>query len=222
MKLKIKIIGKGGMILVLCLLCAVFIMLMTNAMNPVQKRETLAEFLPETKPSDTASQSPSVSIQINNTSALTRSNEANVLGGAGGTRKEDPQYSYFSRGWNIDDQWWELSGLSTAGYERIELSFAVRGSNTGPKNFTIEYSENGNEWQPLTDTSGAIIKYEVDSDNRFHRLGPYQLTTEVSGLEQLHIRFLNTDTESVIGEATKSSGTNYLADILITGIPKSE
>ena len=123
-----------------------------------------------------------------------------------------------SRGWNSDSQWWQLSVLSTAGFERIELSFAARGSNTGPKNYALEYSVNGNEWLALMDSDNSKIQYTIDADNRFHRHGPYLLSDGVNGLDQLHIRFFNTDTESVIGEITKSTGTNYIADIVLTGI----
>ena len=217
--MKLIIVGKSALVVVICLFLTLLVVLQTSITNPQKTRETIAEWLPESKPSDISAHSPSRFTTANEAATLTRSNESDVFGGAGGTRKEDPMFSYFSRGWNSDSQWWQLSVLSTVGFERIELSFAARGSNTGPKNYALEYSVNGNEWLALTDSDNLKIQYTIADDNRFHRHGPFLLSDGINDLEQLHIRFFNTDTVSVIGETTKSTGTNYIADIVLTGIP---
>ena len=221
MKIKLKIDKNTPIIIISITLIIIAAILLTLAYT-AQTRETLAEWKPDAKPGDAALQSPTGSSDANWAAALTRSNEAIILGGAGGTKKEDPKYSYFARGWNAEEQYWQISGTTTQGYERIELSFATRGSNTGPKNFALEYSTDGNEWKPLRDSKNAWITYSVDADNRFHRHGPYELSAAISDLEELSIRFMNTDTVSVIGDTTKSSGTSYITDITITGIAKKE
>ena len=218
-KLKITITGKNALAIAACLLLVLLAALLITATYPAsQARDMLAEWQPATKPDTAASHKPTGSTPANEDAALIRSNGSEVAGGAGGTRKEDPKYSYFSRGWNAEDQWWQLSGLSTEGYGSIEISFASRGSGTGPKNFALQYSMDGSEWMTLTDSKGAAVRYSVDADNKFHRSGPFQLSADIGGLDRLHIRFIATDAEAVGGETVKSSGTNFITDIAVTGV----
>ena len=217
--LKITVTGKSALAIAACLIIALLAALLITATYPAsQARDTLAEWQPGTKPDAAAAHQPTGSTPANEGAALTRSNGSEAAGGAGGTKKEDPKYSYFSRGWNAGEQWWQLSGISTEGYGSIEISFASRGSGTGPKNFALQYSADGAEWLPLTDSKGAAVRYSVDADNKFHRYGPFLLTAEIGGLERLHIRFIAADAEAVGGETVKSTGTNYIADISITGL----
>ena len=221
MKLNIKIntkISKNAMIIAIAIIIALLALLVVSFTNREQPRENLVAWQPATKPGDNAAHSPSEHTTANAKATLTRSNGSPIMGGAGGTVKEGPQHSYYSRGWNIDSQWWQLNEISTQGYRNIELTFTTRGSNTGPKNFTLEYSTDADDWLPLTDSDNSRIAYAVGDDNKFHKLGPYTLTEEVSDNDLLYIRFLNTDAESIVGGPTKSTGTNYIADIIITGI----
>ena len=220
MKLTTRTI-KGMLIIVLCMAFALLAILLASFAQPEQTRETLAAWQPISKPGDAASQSPVIYTTANETAILTRSNETDIIimGGAGGTAKEGPRYSYYSRRWNSDNQSWQLSGISTQGYEHIELSFMSKGSNTGPKNFTLEYSIDGFVWNPLKNNDDSWITYTVDADNKFHQHGSFPLTSAAGNLDQLHIRFFNADMESVNGETIKSAGTNYIADIIITGTP---
>ena len=210
---------KGIIAVLLCFVVALLVFLFASMLEPVEAREELVAWRPASKPSDIASHGPSDYSDANKTALLIRSDETVVLGGAGGNTKDGPQNSYYSRGWSMGGSWWQLSEISTQGYDRIELSFATRGSNTGPRNFTLEYRGDGYAWLPLKDSVGTPISYIIDADNKFHRHGPYLLSSEVSNLELLHVRFLNTDTVSVAGDATKSSGTNYISDIQISGFP---
>ena len=218
MKLTVKIkANKFTYLAVVCLFFALLALLLVNV-NAWQSREKIVEWRPASRPGDNASHSPSGGTAANAAARLSRSGGLVVLGGSGGSRKDDPQYSYYSRGWNQSGQWWQLSDISTQGYEQIELSFATRGSNTGPKFFKIEYSTDGDNWLPLADSENSWIVYSTDADNRYHPQGPFSLSAAVSDLPVLHIRFFNDNTESVIGNTTKSSGTSYITDISITGI----
>ena len=217
MRITIKT-GKNPPMIVVCLIVVLLILLFLSTTHLMPARETLAQWQPEKRPGDMEKHNPTVASDINKAATLKRSNDLVVLGGSGGTRKDDPQHSYFSRGWSAEGQWWELSGISTMGIKRIELSFAVKGSNTGPKNFALEYSTDGSEWHPLTNSNNAVVKYSIDADARFQRQGPYRLNDGISDLECIYIRFINTDKESVIGDITKSSGTSYITDISITGV----
>ena len=221
MKLKIKIKTNRKMLTIVLVISLVFVLLaflIASIGAPAQQqRITIAAWQPSTKPGDITPQRTSEYAAGNQEAALTRSNEAVIMGGAGGTKKDGPQYSYYSRGWNADNQWWQLSEISTNGYENIEISFMTKGSDTGPKNFALEYSTDGTEWQPLTNSSNAPITYTIAADNKFHQHGPYALPTEINDIGRLYVRFINTDAKSIVGGPTKSAGTNYISDITITG-----
>ena len=108
--------------------------------------------------------------------------------------------------------------MSTQGYSQIEISFYSRGSETGPKNFALEYSTDGDVWYPIAASNNELITYSISSDNKFHLHGPYQIGIDLEDLDEVSIRFINFDTRAVSGEKIKSSGTNYIADIIISGI----
>ena len=207
-------------VFVICLAFALLTFLIVSLETHAQQRDTLVEWTPVSKPEETTRHIPSYFTGANKSAALTRSNETVIPGGAGGTKKDGPQFSFYSRGWNSDDQWWQLSDISTGGFESIELSFTVKGSDTGPKNFALEYSADGIEWLPLTNSSHSPITYSIIADNKFHQQGPYHLSAGIDDLERLYIRFVNSDEESIAGGPTKNVGTNYISDIMITGMPK--
>ena len=211
-------------IIIICLLL-VFIpltFLLLSLTRTTETRETITAWQPAIKPGDSSSQNPTTFTTINETTALTRNEGYTIFGGAGGTKKTDPRHSYYSRGWSQGGQWWQLSQISTTGYEHIELSFSVKGSDTGPKNYIIEYSIDGEDWAPLKDSNNVPIAYSIDKDNRFHKHGPYALSSEAGDVDLLYFRFINSGIESVAGGEIKSTGTNYITDIVITGVTQLE
>ena len=223
MKLSINIKTKKSIPLVVVLIAFFLIALyIISTAFTSEQRETIAAWQPVTRPGDNQSHNPTETSTNNSSARLTRSNETTIQGGAGGTTKDSPKHSYYSRGWNAEEQWWQLSNLSTLGFERIELTFSTRGSDTGPRNFALEYKIDGNEWIPLLNSNGTPIRYVVDADNRFHAHGPFLLNASLNDLTQIDIRFYNIDDQSVVGDIVKSSGTNYISDIILTGIKIAE
>jgi len=220
MKVKIRVkIKKSPFVIVLFLLLVLAVILYHSVSGNAQKRETLVAWSPSIKPVDSITQRPSACSTANQNAVLSRSSGLDVLGGSGGTAKESPKYSYYSRGWSADDQWWLLSGISTQGYHKIELTFYIKGSDTGPKYFALEYSPDGNEWRPLAESNNTLIVYAVNADNKFHQQGPYLLSNVVDNADTLFIRFINTDKKAVSGSTVQSSGTNYIANITVTALP---
>jgi len=62
--------------------------------------------------------------------------------GASGTPDKAPN----SDAWNLTDGYWQI-GIATTGYKDLTLSSKQRSSNTGPKDFQIQYStDNGSSW----------------------------------------------------------------------------
>ena len=211
-------------IIAACLIIALLplTLLLLSIARISETRDILAEWRPAAKPADAISYDPTASLEQNMAATLSRCGETAILGGAGGTSKKDPQASYYGRGWTTEGQWWQLSDISTSGYERVELSFTVKSSDTGPKNFALEYSKDGQNWLSLTDDKNVPIKYTIDPGTKFQQQGPYRLSSAVNDRENLFIRFINTDQESITGATTKSTGTNYITDIVLTGVRGEE
>ena len=62
-----------------------------------------------------------------------------VQAGAGGT-------SAASNLANMADNAWWVVNLSSAGYENITVEWRMRSTNTGPRDFKVQYSTDGIEW----------------------------------------------------------------------------
>ena len=217
----IKKSNKNNWIISICVLCLIlgFLLIPLNA-NAVQNSKVLVAWCSITSPTTAASQGPTNYITPNSAATLTRSTGVNIAGAGSGTSPEVTQYSYSGSGWNSPvGQWWQLSGISTYGFENIQLSFFVRGTNTGPRNFALQYSSNGTEWYDVTDGIGNPVTYIVNADNNFHQEGPFVLPDAASDSDTLFIRFLNTDTQSVAGGTTATGGASNISDIIITGTP---
>ena len=205
-------------IIVIFLMLVVFLTPL-NA-NAAQNQKVLVAWCPISLPNSEVQQLSTSYIASNSTAMLTRSRGINITGAGNGTRPEDTQYSYSGSGWNTPTgQWWQLSNISTDGYENIRLSFNVRGSGTGPKNFALQYSLNDTDWSNITDSDGNPETYTVNADNNFHQEGPFLLPVAANDSDTLYIRFLSTDTQSVADGTTGTTGTSNIADIIITGTP---
>ena len=202
-------------------ICLVFIVLLIPFGSAAgQIPDFLAAWCPLSLPVGATAQSSTHHTAANAAAMLTRSSGAAITTGGNGTRPEDTPYSYYGNGWHSPaGQWWQLSNLSTAGFENIYLSFSVRGTATGPRNFALQYSIDGAEWVDVVDGSEAPVTYFVNADNNFHQEGPFLLPAAVDDSDVLFIRFLNTDTQSVGGATVASGGTNNISNIIITGTP---
>ena len=103
---------------VFCLVLVVF--LIPLSARAVQNPKVLVAWCPTSTPTASTSQAPTSYIAPNSAATLMRSNGGNISGAGSGTRPEDIQYSYNSTGWHSHsplNQWWQLSDISTSGYE---------------------------------------------------------------------------------------------------------
>lgn len=115
--------------------------------------------------------------------------------------------SVYTNGWE-EGMYWQID-TSSRGYSNLSIDFQAWGSNTGPKNFTLSYS--------------------TDSEN-FTDAGEYELTAtaktaysldlpELAGdAETLILRFAVTGTGSINGGTIAATGTSRMAEIKISGV----
>ena len=178
-----------------------------------EQREVLAEWRPGSVPAGAESYAATGGLAVNSNAALTLSS-GDSFGGVGTGAGTNP-YAYTTTNWHDGGMWWQFSGISTAGYENIEIAFAVQSSNTGPMNFALEYSlDNGTTWLAVT-AGGNPVTYTVA--NGYTPVGPHALPTAAADIASLTIRLLNTDSIAVNGGVVGSGGTSRVSNVVISG-----
>lgn len=159
---------------------------------------------------DNESLLPSVAVAGNRDSDL-RLTGAEMSGFAGG----DEGLAVNSRGWdgNGDDPGYWMVEISTAGFVDIELSSKQSGSNTGPRDFILEYSTDGTGWQMIE--GGEIT---VAGNWTVGVVENLPLPAVLEDREVIFLRWLMNSNISVADGIVGSSGTNRIDGILVTGI----
>ena len=109
-----------------------------------------------------------------------------------------------------NSKYWMIQ-FNTQGLENLRLSSMMRGSNTGPRDFTIEYSLDGTTWaavpastfQVNTGWTGGVTSLPLPSD--------------LNDQSNAWLRWIMTSNVSVNGGTVASGGTNRLDNIVVTG-----
>jgi large repetitive protein len=115
--------------------------------------------------------------------------------------------------WTNSESHWKLS-LSTANFQNITLSSKQFGSNTGPKDFKLQYSLDNATWVDIP--NGAITVANAWTTGVVTDL---LLPAEANNNEIVHVRWLKSSETSIGGGTVASTGTNRIADIEFKGDP---
>jgi hypothetical protein len=131
-------------------------------------------------------------------------------------------HSFSSNTWSIGDYY--QFQVSTTGLDDISLSWDQTSSNTGPKDFVLQYSLNGTTFNNIgsayavlanaspnpvwnATTSSSLFSFSVD-------------LTSISALDNaanLYFRMTNTDTVSANGGTVATAGTDRLDNVIVAG-----
>lgn len=116
--------------------------------------------------------------------------------------------------WTANPSYWKVA-ISTKGYQNVTVSSKQRGSNTGPKDFKLQYSLDGNNWNDVPNgnisvannwTSGVLTNVSLPSD--------------AADKDLIYVQWLKkSDTTAINGSAIGSGGTSQISDIVFTGEP---
>jgi len=161
----------------------------------------------------TADDGIAANIDIAPISITTGSKFAGWAAGSGGTGSWAANASQWTDG--MDAKYWVVT-ISTTGYEDLLLSSKQRGSNTGPRDFKVQYSTDGTIW---TDVIGSEIT--VAGNFTSGVLNDIALPAECNNQASLMLRWIMTSNVSVNAGTTAAAGTNRFDDILITGVEAS-
>jgi len=121
-------------------------------------------------------------------------------------------------GWNngATSKYWYVI-FSTKAYHQLHLKSRQRSSNTGPKNFIIQYKTSLlNNWVNLSnDTIHTAANWTSG-------IVDMALPTCLNNLDSIYLRWVLANNEAVNGSEISSVGTSNMDDIFITGQTDSE
>mgnify|MGYP005750183039 CR=1 FL=1 len=123
----------------------------------------------------------------------------------------NPSRSINSNGWNGSGESYWLVQLNTEGYQNVTLSSRQFGSNTGPRDFVLQYSLDNMSWV-------SVEGGEVTVANNWNSgvLNNVLLPEEANNQETVYVRWLNTSNTSINGGTVSSGGTSRIDEIVIT------
>lgn len=121
------------------------------------------------------------------------------------------------QGWDNGEgsKYW-LVTVPTNGFENITVSSKQRSSGSGPADFKLQYSTNGNNW---TDVQDAALKLANGSYAPAAQLAEHLLAAETSDQNMLYLRFVVTSTvpTNLSNPAVGASGSSYMSQLQIKG-----
>ena len=126
-----------------------------------------------------------------------------------------------SEHWAVGD-YYQFS-FSTSGYSAISITWDQTGSNTGPKDFKVQYSTNGTTF---TNASGTNSTYAVTNDGWAGTGSPKtasRRTLDLSGVSVLanqstvYIRLADTSTTAITLGTVATAGTDRVDNFTVNG-----
>jgi hypothetical protein len=130
-------------------------------------------------------------------------------------------HSYSSTDWAIGD-YWQFS-TSAAGFTDISLTYDQTSSNTGPGNFQVEYSTDGNNFTDMGSETTVIANAGANTWNTTTMVSAATSTVDFSsitaldGASTIYFRLVDASTTSANGSTVASGGTDRVDNIIIAG-----
>lgn len=113
--------------------------------------------------------------------------------------------------WTANPSFWKVS-ISTKGYQNITLSSKQSGSNTGPKDFKVQYSLDNSTWN---DVPGATVT--VGNNWTSGVLTNVALPSAANDKDVVYVRWLKSTDTAINGSPVASGGTSRIGEIEFKG-----
>lgn len=122
-------------------------------------------------------------------------------------------YAAHSDSWDNGSgkKYWQIT-IATEGYKNLKLSSKQKGSKTGPRDFKVQYSLDGNTWHDVAKSSITISESFTSGF-----LKNLLLPKSCEDLAILNIRWVMNSNSSIEGGIVGKQGTNRIDDIIVTG-----
>lgn len=123
-------------------------------------------------------------------------------------------FAYNTNSWHDGDgvKYYQID-FETIGFKNIKLSSKQMGSNTGPRDFKLQYSLDGTNW--------VNFGHEIVVANNWNSgvVNNVELPVEAENKENVYVRWIMTSNISINGGTVASGGTSRIDDITVTGNP---
>ena len=116
----------------------------------------------------------------------------------------------WNNGANI--KYWQVA-VSTAGFENLKVGFGSYGSNTGPRDFKLQYSTDKLVFTDVPDGAYANTATLARSE--------FSLPADIDDKGSVYLRFLQTSDVSINAGTVGATGTSRMAELRITGEQKA-
>jgi hypothetical protein len=134
-------------------------------------------------------------------------------------------HSFSSTNWSVGDYY--QFQVSTIGFTGLNVSFDQTSSNTGPKDFELQYSTDGTSftniaaYSVLANGSPNTAWSSTGSQNAAFNLS-YDLssTSAILGQSAVYFRLIDLDTTSANGGTVASGGTDRVDNFTVAAIPE--
>ena len=136
-------------------------------------------------------------------------------------------HSFSSTLWAVGDYY--QFEVSTAGLANVKLSWDQTSSNTGPRDFVLQYSTNGTSFTTFGSQYSVLANGAPNTPWTSVPGTPnpaYTFTQDLSSLTALnnaatvYFRFTDNSTVSANGGAVGTGGTDRVDNVTVTGVPE--
>lgn len=131
-------------------------------------------------------------------------------------------HSFSSTNWAVGD-YYQFS-VSTLNLQDLQLSFDQTSSNTGPKDFELEYSTNGTtftnvaSYSVLANASPNPVWNSTTSSSLYTTTEDLSSITALDNDATVYFRLVDADTTSANGGTVASGGTDRVDNFVVSGI----
>jgi len=116
-------------------------------------------------------------------------------------------------GWDSgsNSKFWKI-GVNTSGFSNIKLTSLQRSSNTGPKNFKVQYSLNDNDWSDVPSSNITVA-----NDWSTGQLKNLVLPSACENKSLVYLRWIMTSNTAVNNSTVPQGGTSAIDNIKLVG-----
>jgi hypothetical protein len=132
-------------------------------------------------------------------------------------------HSFSANTWAVGDSW--LFQVNTLGFHNVGLSWDQTSSNTGPRDYNLDYSlNNGSTWTTVLSYSVTANAAPNPTWNATTYNGIYTFTPSLGGAvddqASVMFRLINTDTVSANGGVVAATGTDRIDNVTVGVVPE--
>lgn len=150
-------------------------------------------------------------INANNNRLITTNSTGTIVYNVAGGNTSAAAISNSDWNGGADSKFWQIS-FATTGMSNLKLSSAQRSSNTGPRDFKVQYSLDGSSWNDV-----SLASITVANNWTTGVLNNVALPSACNNQTLVYLRWIMTSNTSVNLGSVANTGTNSIDDIVING-----